>query len=473
MGSGQSSALQKCLGNVCGDRIDCISYPDDPLYKITWARPYNLDVPVVPIAVIRPNNAQDVSGAVRCAKENNFKVQAKSGGHSYGNFGMGGIDGAVMVDLVNLKGFSMDRETWKATVGAGFRLGELDEHLHDNGGRAMAHGTCPGVGIGGHATIGASAPCPRMWGSALDHVIEVEVVTADGAVQRASETENPDLFWALRGAGASFGVITEFVVRTHEEPDNVVEYTYGFSFGKQSDMAAVYKDWQDLIGVADLDRRFSSLFIAQPLGALITGTFYGTESEYHESGIPDRIPSGGAVDAKLTDWLGHLGHQAEVEAMVVSDIPSAFYSKSLAFREADLLSSESIADLFSYLGNTDAGTLLWFIIFNSEGGAMADTPANATAYPHRDKVMMYQSYGVGMPDISAKTRGFIDGVHARVQQAAPSAKHTYAGYVDPTMGREAAQEAYWAELLPRLREVKRAWDPDDVFQNPQSVQPAE
>lgn len=69
------------------------------------------------------------------------------------NFCTGGEDGALMIDLVNLKGFSIENGTFHATVGAGFRLGEMDEKMHDNGGRAMAHGVCPGVGIGGHATI--------------------------------------------------------------------------------------------------------------------------------------------------------------------------------------------------------------------------------------------------------------------------------------------------------------------------------
>lgn len=69
------------------------------------------------------------------------------------NFGTGGEDGALMIDLINLKGFSMNENTWEATFGSGFRLGDLDKHLHNNGGRAIAHGTCPSVGIGGHATI--------------------------------------------------------------------------------------------------------------------------------------------------------------------------------------------------------------------------------------------------------------------------------------------------------------------------------
>lgn len=89
----------------------------------------------------------------------------------------------------------MDNSTWRATVGAGTRLGAMDEKLHDAGGRAVAHGICPGVGLGGHATIGGLGPSSRMWGSCLDHVLEVEVVTAEGEVVTANEEENADLFW--------------------------------------------------------------------------------------------------------------------------------------------------------------------------------------------------------------------------------------------------------------------------------------
>jgi FAD/FMN-containing dehydrogenase len=123
-----------------------------------------------------------------------------------------------VVDLKNLQQFSMDATTWTATIGGGTLLADVTKRLHNAGGRAMAHGTCPQVGLGGHATIGGLGPTSRMWGSALDHVEEVQVVLANSSIIRASEIENPDVFFALKGAGASFGVITEFKVRTEPEP---------------------------------------------------------------------------------------------------------------------------------------------------------------------------------------------------------------------------------------------------------------
>ncbi|KAM0436601.1 hypothetical protein ACHAPT_002309 [Fusarium lateritium] len=465
MGSGTSTPIRDCLDAVCADRTACVSYPGDISF-ISWAIPFNLEFPVTPAAVLRPENAFDVSEAVKCAKANGFKVQARSGGHSFGNFGLGGVDGVVVLDLLNLKDFAMDDATWQASIGAGMRLGELDEHLHANGGRAIAHGTCSSVG-------GGLGPISRMWGNSLDHIIQVEVVTADGAIRTASETENEDLFWALRGAGAGFGIVTKFVVRTHPEPDDIVQYSYNFAFGSPGDMATLYRDWQTLVADPSLDRRFAGLFVVQPLGVLITGTFYGTQDEYHATGIPARLPGAQEGAIWLTDWMGHLLHETERVGCAVTSIPTAFYTKSLALRSEDMLSGTAIDGLFSFLENEKSQTAPFIIIFNTEGGATADTANDATAYPHRDKIIMYQSYGSGVGKVSDTTRGILDGVHERIQRAAPGARSTYAGYVDGWANRTAAQELYWADNLERLARVKRAWDPEDLFSNPQGVEPAD
>jgi FAD/FMN-containing dehydrogenase len=133
----------------------------------------------------------------------------------YSNYGLGGDDGALAIDLAHLQHFSMDNSTWLATIGGGSRLRTVSDNLHNAGGRAIAHGACPGIGIGGHATIvscemtalldpivhlltacqGGLGQASRMWGSTLDHVVEVEVVTADGHIRRASKSQNADLFW--------------------------------------------------------------------------------------------------------------------------------------------------------------------------------------------------------------------------------------------------------------------------------------
>jgi FAD/FMN-containing dehydrogenase len=146
-----------------------------------------------------------------------------------------------VVDLKNLQQFSMDNSTWTATIGGRTLLNDVTKRLHSTGGRAMGHGTCPQVGIGGHATIGGLGPTSRMCGSALDHVQEVQVVLANSSIIRASETENPDVLFAMKGAVASFGVITEFKVRTEPEPGEVVQYNYSFNLDSTAEKAAVFK----------------------------------------------------------------------------------------------------------------------------------------------------------------------------------------------------------------------------------------
>jgi hypothetical protein len=171
------------------------------------------------------------------------------------------------------------------------------------------------------------------------------------------------------------------------------------------------------------------------------------------------------------DWLGSIAHMAEKTGLALSDIPTQFYSKSLALREQDALTHDTITKLFNYTGTANPGTLIWTIIFDSQGGAINEVPADSTAYPHRDKLMMYQSYVIGLP-LSQTTKHFAEGIHDIIQKGSPNANTRYAGYVDPELGRTEAQQSYWGDKLPKLRQIKAKWDPNDVFHNPQSVDPA-
>ncbi|KAI0121832.1 putative glucooligosaccharide oxidase [Daldinia grandis] len=470
MGQTPSTPLSDCLNAVCNGRDDCVAFPDHPLYQVSWVNRYNLDIPVEPIAVTRPDNAQDVSGFIKCAVANNVKVQPKSGGHSYANFGVGGQDGELVIDLVNLQDFSMDTNTWQASIGGGTRLSDVTNKLHQNGKRAIAHGTCPGVGIGGHATIGGLGPSSRMWGSCLDHVIEAEVVTADGSIKRANEKENSDLFFALKGAGAGFGVVTEFVVKTHPEPGDIVQYSYSLSLDKHTNLISVFQQWQDLISDPNLDRRFGTEFVMHELGVIITATFYGTEEEWKATGIPDKIPVGN-VSVVVDDWLAVIAQQAEDAALWLSELRVAFSAKSLAFRADETLSPDTISKLMNYIDGAKRGTLIWFLIFDSTGGAVSDIPMNATAYSHRDKIMFAQGYGVGVPTLNQDTRDFMNGIMTTTKSGSTQTLTTYPGYVDPSLAD--AQASYWGPNLDTLGEIKSKWDPNDLFHNPQSVRPAE
>lgn len=473
MGNSGSTAVQKCLVDAVGGDKALLAYKDTPLYQLSHVKPYNLDIPVTPAAVTYPKSAEHVAAIVKCAADNDLKVQPRGGGHSYANYGIGGEDGVIVVDLKNFQQFSIDKNTWQATIGAGSLLGDVTERLHNNGKRAMAHGTCPQVGIGGHATIGGLGPSSRMWGSALDHVEEVTVVLANSSIVQASEKENSDVFWALKGAAAGFGIITEFKVRTQAEPGESVLYSYGIQVGSAKAKAAAFKKWQALISDPDLSRKFASQFIVTELGAVITGTYFGSQSEFDALNISSRLPHKDESVIVLKDWLGVVGHWAEDLALEIGGgIQSNFYAKSVAYTKDDIIPDDDVDKLFDYIDKTDKGTPLWFVIWDLEGGAINDVAPDATAYGHRDALFYHQAYAVNLVGkVNDKIRNFLTGFNKVITDALPGHDlGAYAGYVDPALGDKGA-EAYWRGNLPRLESIKAAVDPKDIFHNPQSVRP--
>jgi FAD/FMN-containing dehydrogenase len=152
MGQKPSTGIGKCLLDNVPNQL--VALPNKIDYMLSDVKQYNLEIPVNPAAVTYPSVPEHVQAIVKCASTWNLKVQAKSGGHSYGNYGNGGGDqNTIVIDLKNMKNVTWD-STEIANVGAGILLGELTERFLKDGNRAIAHGTCPQVGLGGHATIG-------------------------------------------------------------------------------------------------------------------------------------------------------------------------------------------------------------------------------------------------------------------------------------------------------------------------------
>jgi hypothetical protein len=385
--------------------------------------------------------------------------------------GLGGSDSnTVVVDLKNFQQFSMDNNTWVATLGAGQLLGTVSNNLLAAGNRVMAHGTCPQVGIGGHATIGGLGPMSRMWGSALDHVIEAQVVLANSSIVTASATQNPDVFWAMKGAGASFGIITQFKVNTHPSPGSAVQYSYTFSQRPFANLADRFKKWQSMIADPGLSRKFASQVVMSEVGMIISGTFFGSQEEFSALNLTSVFPDASASNVIVfSNWAGLLGHWAEDVALQLGGgISSPFYSKSLAFTPKDVIPDDGVDAFFQYLDKVDKGTLIWFGIFDLEGGATNDVAPGATAYGHRDALFYFQSYGVDIGKVSNTTRGFINGMNSVLSDSLSGhSLGAYAGYVDPALPH--AQQAYWGSNLPKLMTVKKEIDPKDTFHNPQSV----
>ncbi|CAG7946204.1 unnamed protein product [Penicillium nalgiovense] len=458
-------ALRSCFENVLTDR-GSFAFAGDLFYDRIVNR-YNLNIPVTPAALAFPTSSQQVADIVKCAADNGYPVQARSGGHSYGNYGLGGTDGAVAIKLKHLKHFSMDNTTWQATIGAGSLLSDVTQRLYHAGGRAMSHGICPQVGSGGHFTIGGLGPTSRQFGASIDHVMEVEVVLANSSIVRASDTKNQDLFWAIKGAASGYGIVTEFKVRTEPEPGTAVQYTYSMEIGNPKKQAALFKSWQAFVSDPALTRKMASTLTVLENSMAISGTFFGTKEEYNSLNLSNKFPGANGDALIFDDWLGLVAHWAEDLILgLAAGIPTNFYAKSTSWTPQTLMTPETIDKMFDYIGAVDKGTLSWFLLFDFQGGYINDIPTNATAYAHRDVLIWLQSYTINLlGHVSQAQINFLNGLHKIVTNGDLPIT-AYPGYVDPLMPN--APEAYWGTNLPRLQQIKEQVDPNNVFRNPQS-----
>ncbi|KAB8360784.1 hypothetical protein FH972_024518 [Carpinus fangiana] len=202
------------------------STPDSPHFQ-NQSSVYNVNAQFAPVVVALPSTPEHVSSALTCASSQNIKVQAKGGGHSFAGYGSGGKDGALIVDMEAFQDIIVNTDG-TAKIGGGVRLGNLAVSLYKQGKRAMPHGSCSGVGIGGHATHGGYGYASRAWGLTLDTILAMDVVLANGTITTASAATNPDIFFALRGAAESFGIVTAFHTQTFPAPESVVNYSFAF-----------------------------------------------------------------------------------------------------------------------------------------------------------------------------------------------------------------------------------------------------
>ncbi|KAK3712123.1 hypothetical protein LTR37_009214 [Vermiconidia calcicola] len=331
--SRQESKGEKLVKQALGNDETLYAFPDESFYAYDRAKLYNLDIPTRPAAVTYPKTPEQISALVEVARDAGLVVQAKSGGHSYCNFSS--PDGGIVVDLRNFKKFSMDTETWQAKALGGILLGELTEAMYNPHKRAMAHG--------GYIFWMESSSTFR-----------VQVVVSDGRILQASESQNADLFWALKGAGASFGIITEFVLRTEPAPGDTVQYKYSFTTGSWGEMTAVFKSWQRFIADPKLPREFATTATITALGLTVSRTFCGSEAEFEQLSLKPDFPLRHTGEKTVVSqiWIDVLTHQAEEVALKLGGGISAHaYTKTLPFggSEQNSIAEQTVDKLFDHI----------------------------------------------------------------------------------------------------------------------------
>ncbi|EGG03612.1 uncharacterized protein MELLADRAFT_37894 [Melampsora larici-populina 98AG31] len=476
------------LGVLCSVRADTASlrtkfsklgidavFPGDPSYK-KFATPFNKRLTYMPAAVVFPNNTKAVSDSVKAAVEARIPVSPRSGGHSYAAYGLGGTNGALVVDLSRINKVSVNQSTGQAVIGTGNRLGDVAIRLHSQGGRAIPHGTCPYVGIGGHAAFGGFGPTSRMWGLTSDNIISQEVVLANGTIVQASKNANSDLFWALRGAGASYGVVTSMKFQTYAAPSQPTKFDIQWDFDPNGFANALIKfqtfcrsNLPAELGVeADLGRGTQS----GRLNFALYGVWYGDSSKFPAVIQPFLNVMSDTLDLmNLTLFFPYTGVDLSAEH-------DTFYAKSLTTPQSAPMSNSSIQAFSKYLSSegwkTDTKWLVQFILYGGQNSAITAVAKYATAFAQRSILWTIQFYASSRnyaPPFPSAGLTFLDQMVSKIVNSNPSgwAYGAYANYVDDRLSATQWKNLYYNTHYQRLTKIKSAYDPQNVFAYPQSI----
>jgi len=335
-------------------------FPSDAGYAGA-SQAFNERFTLFPVAVVFPKNIQQVSAAVKAAFAQNLQVAARSGGHSYIANGLGGKDGAVVVDLSNLKQITVNAKTGTASVETGNRLGDVALALNAKG-RALPHGTCPYVGIGGHAAYGGFGFASRLWGLTLDNTVSADVVLANGTIAKASSTVNSDLFWALRGSAGSFGIVALLEFHTFAAPPSVTVFSYSWTFKVNAATDALLH-FQTFVesGIPPELGAEIDVFKGSSPGTIdyeLTGGYYGPATQFEASIAPylAMLPTPtsssvqpGSYIASVQNFAGG-GAGGNLDTSSAPDTHDTFYVKSLMTPEDTPMSAAAIRAFFHVCG---------------------------------------------------------------------------------------------------------------------------
>ncbi|KAF8940169.1 hypothetical protein EDD21DRAFT_370229 [Dissophora ornata] len=443
-----------------------------------------------PQVIVMAKTESDVQLAVTCAKASNIAVTPRSGGHSFEGYSIGGQNGSLVVDLGGFNTVKVQKNGKKAKVGAGVRLGKLYLELFNQGGWTINAGTCPSVGIGGHALGGGFGLMGRKYGLLVDRVVEMEMVNANGELLTVSATQNQDLFFALRGAGGgSYGVVTSFTILPFKPAPKVTSFTYEWKF---SDYAAVLKAYIAFQSTGTRDVGLEMNVGAS--GLELYGIFQGTKSNQAAAvaSFLKAAPKPQNADVRESRYIDALLRFAFVEGGSDSDkninalaLQSPYHSgdshytkgKSLIYPSA--LQPSTIALIGKWVAQKPKGSTANYIIVDLWRGAVQDTAVSATSFVHRNAHSVFEfvvewdessNAKPGKPDCQPCLQ-WMNNMYA---EFLADFKANYSGgvrgyqnYID--MGMPNWMDAYYGQALPRLKQIKASADPTNVFRFPQSI----
>jgi FAD/FMN-containing dehydrogenase len=426
-----------------------------------------------PDAVAQPLDTRDVQAIVKWAGRFDVPIVPKSGGHSYAGYST--TSNGVVVDLSRLRRIRVSPGSKRASVGGGVQLIDLYAALSAHG-LTVPAGSCPSVGVGGHALGGGMGLAGRKFGLASDNIRGLTIVTADGRARQIDSGTNADLLWACRGGGGgNFGIVTSFTFKVHRARSAAwFNITWPWSHA-----SAALDAWQRLVPHAP--DGLTAIFHLTTGGsspiASVSGQYFGSTAALRRLIAPlTRVGGNLSIGSSsymslMLRWAGCLGDPvAECHTRGTrpgGDLPRASFQAKSDYVDRPL-SARARATAIDWIErrqrtpSNGSGALL----LDSYGGAINRVKPDATAFVHRGQLFCIQYlayYGN-----SAATAAWLRGVHRAMSPYVSG--EAYQNYIDP--GLRSWQREYYGANLGELREVKKKYDPDFMFRFRQAIPPA-
>ena len=415
-----------------------------------------------PAVIVRPVDVGEVAYVVSLARETGIELAVRGGGHS--NAGHGTSEGGIVLDLAGLAALEVDAGSRVARAAGGLTSGEVTAAAAPRG-LAVGFGDTASVGIGGLTLGGGLGYLVRKHGLTIDHLLGAEVVTADGRVVEVDAERHPNLFWAIRGGGGNFGVVTRFDYRLH--PVDMVT-------GGMLALPATPETLAGLVAEAEAAPEelsvIANVLLAPPLPFVppeLAGKPLLLALLVHAGPLDDgtrAVAPLRALASPVADLVRAMPYSEMFPAEAQNVPPRAVVRTFFA----DTLDEDAAGEL---LGRLQASTALVAAAqIRVLGGAAARVPTEATAFAHRRRRLMVNVVaGYASPEGDRVHRDWADGAAAALRQGEDAAYVNFLG----DEGDERVRAAYPGSTWDRLAEVKRRYDPENVFRLNQNVPPVD
>jgi hypothetical protein len=306
------------------------------------------------------------------------------------------------------------------------------------------------------------------------------VVLADGSVVEASATQNPDLFWAMRGAGSNFGIVASWRINTFPAPTTLTWFSVSLGWNKSTSVAGLeaLETYVRTKMPAELNFRVSDYSRGQPG---IEGLFYGTDTELRAALAPLLAvqPTANLTESHTVDWLQAAVHYSFYDTIdwLTPSPQENFFAKSLTLKGLSGDSAKAFVDYWWNISNNVTDRDWWFQLdmHGGKGSTITALDNDATAYAHRDKLYIIQFYDRIANNVTYPAGGqsFLNGwVDAITKPLSSKDWGMYINYADTTLDRDTAQKVYYRDNLSKLQKLKAKYDPTELFYYPQSIKPA-